>query len=347
MTKQFILATLVAVSSLMTGPVNAGFLDKLIDRVGDKVENVVSGKVARKAGDKAGDATDAVINPEVDNTAGDTSDDVINTEDDDKVDKTTDLVSNPDTSGDVVEQPSSSDDVNTSSDSTSANPLTGFGGLGGMLQALQKKVNIEDSYRFELKMKSEITSEGNVNVMEQSFSNNALLVQVDGNQSMILDMKNEAMIMVDEQAKTKYPMSTQLLKQVAKMGGASLNKKIEESLSVGRLEKTGKTKEILGYKASQWTYSEGSDNGEIWITEELDFDFVDFNRRLMSMFDNGGEQFSVDFSKLQGQLPNGLPLETTNYVDGQVESQMKVVSVSKEPQVIDLSGYREQTMLSQ
>lgn len=317
MTKQFIFSTLAIVPFLIASPAEAGFFDKLADRVQDRVENVVSGKVAKKAGDKAGEATDAVINPESDDK--------------------------------VVEQPSSANgvDVNSRSEAAVENAPSAIGGLGGMLQALQQKVIIEESYRFTLKTKTEITSEGNLDVVEQSFSSDAFHVQIDDNQSMIMDMKNEAMIMIDKKAKTKSPISSQFLRKMAKMGGVNLSKEVKESLAVDRLKKTKKTKKILDYKASLWTYEDGRDSGEIWITEEVDFDFVGFNKRLMGMFDNGGGQFSLDFSKLQGQLPNGLPLETTLYVDGKVKTKSRVIAVSKEFQVIDLANYQEQSMMGQ
>jgi hypothetical protein len=65
------------------------------------------------------------------------------------------------------------------------------------------------------------------------------------------------------------------------------------------------------------------------------------------MFDNGSGQFSVDFSQLQGKFPIGMPLEMTNYVDGQVNTKLRVLSVSDKLRVVDLSPYREQSMLNQ
>jgi hypothetical protein len=317
MIKQFISATMLIVATLIASPAKAGFFDKLADRVQDRVENVVAGKVAKKAEDKAGEATDAVINSE----SNDQQEEL-----------------NPNTYQSVTSQGSQPEQ---------SNPMSGMGDLGGMLKALQQKADIESNYSFDLKIKSEITSEGEANVMEQSFSSDAFHVKIDDNQSMIMDMKNEAMIMIDEKAKTKSAMSSKFLKQMAKMGGAKAMQQKAQSPSIDRIKRTGKTREILGYESDQWVYEDGRDRGELWVTEEIDFDFVDFNKRVVEMFDNGSGQFSVDFSQLQGKFPNGMPLEMTNYVDGQVNTKMRVLSVSEKLRVVDLSPYREQSMLNQ
>lgn len=317
MTKKSLATTLVIASTLIISPVKAGFLDKLSDRVKNQVENVIGGKIAKKAGEEAGEATDAVINPES---------------------------NDPDS-----EQSSNSNerDIKANSSKSASSSVSDMGGLGGMLQALQQKVNIEDQYTFMLTVEMEIVSEGDANKMEQSFSNDAFHVKIDENQSMILDIKNESMIMIDKKAKTKASMSSQIIKKMAKMGGANLNGKVNQPQSIQRLKRTGETKKILGYTSNEWAYTEGRDKGEIWVTEEINFNFVDFNKRLISLFDNGGGQFSVDFSNLKGQIPIGLPLESTNYVNGKIDSQMKMVSVSEKKHVIDLSDYREQSMLNQ
>ena len=89
----------------------------------------------------------------------------------------------------------------------------------------------------------------------------------------------------------------------------------------------------------------GEDKGEVWMTSDIDFDFVAFNKNLLKMFDNGSGQFNIDFSQIEGKFPRGYPLEMTSYQNGKVNSSSRAISVDPNPKQLDLSGYQAQSMM--
>ncbi len=296
---------------------------KLKNRVKNEVENVVTGKVARKAGDKAGEATDSVLNPDFENA------------EDDVQDQRRDSNSN---------QTNKTAKANDSNRGTQ--PSNGFGGFGGILSAMQQEVTIQDRYSFDLSVKAKQTYDGNTSFMNQWFADGHIMIESDDTTRAIMDLSNEVMIMIDEKAKTKTGMSTQMIQNMAKMAGSYQKANTAEPVDVGKIEKTGKSKKILGYTAQQWVFESKGEKGEVWITDEIKFDFISFSTKLMEMF--GGQQSSMmfDFSSLKGNFPVGFPLESVTGIGSGNESYYLVTEISEKPTKMNLSTYQTKSLMS-
>lgn len=330
------LAAVVLVTALTFSlPTHANFLDRLADRVERSVENVVSGKVAGKAGDKAGEATDAVINPETAPSEPNYQEDSQQGYQD--ASNSADAQASAPTGSQYQAQANSNQDQ--------AVPQGLPGGLGGMLQALQQKANYNNEYAFDFEVATEMTVDGETSTMVQAYGADAFMIDLEDEQRMILDVANQSMLMINDKERSVMAMSTQFMKQMASMGGSMARAQGVEAELVTSIRKTGQTKQVAGYLTHQWVFEGTEGNGEMWVAESLDFDFVRFNKQLMSLFDDGSGQFSVDFSKFEGEFPVGLPLETVSYKDGKVEHTSRAIRVSENPAALNLSGYQSQSMM--
>ncbi len=308
------------VSALILGSSDAfaeSLWGKLKDRVKDEVENVVSGKVARKAGDKAGEATDAVLNPEIEKG--------------------------------VDQQATENQSAATVETSKEVKSPVGLSGFGGMLNAIQKEVDIEDKYSFELWVNATQTHNGQTSNLQQWFSDSAFMLKTETEADLagrvIMDLKNKAIVMLDEKAKTKTVMSTEFIKNMAKMGGNAQKEKGQE-ITVSDIKRTGKTKKILGYITEQWVFKSQTEQGEVWVATGIDFDFIGFSQKLMTNFSNGQSQSMFDFSSLrEGDYPLGLVLESITKSNGEVKSHYLVNELSLKPSAIASTEYRTKSLM--
>ncbi len=329
------LITVLLATLTLSLPVHANFLDRLVDRVERSVENVVSGKVAGKAGDKAGEATDAVINPETGRADPNYQEDSQQGYQD--AGNSTDAQASAPSGSQYQAQGGSSQDQGA--------PQGLPGGLGGMLQALQQKADYNNEYAFDFEVETEVTVDGETSKILQAYGADVFMMDLEDEQRMILDVANQSMLMINDKERSVMAMSTQFMKQMASMGGSMVRSQGVEAELVTSIRKTGQTKQVAGYLTHQWIFEGSEGNGEMWVAESLDFDFVRFNKQLMSLFDDGSGQFSVDFSKFEGEFPIGLPLETVSYQNGKVEHTSRAVRVNESPSAINLSGYQSQSMM--
>ena len=318
-------STLAILMGMQTA--QAGFFDRLVDRVERGVENAVSGTVARKASNEAADATEAVISPK----------------------------SQPGNDSQYDSQPvenanasaaTSAPQATQSAPAPQAAPaaMPSAGGFGGMLQALQQKANYNDQYSFDLEVENEITSDGETNTMVQSYGEDGFMVVLEEDQKMVLDVTNQAMLMINDKERSVMAMSTQFMKQMAGMAGG-MAKSQQTPDKISSIRKTGQSKQIASYLAHQWVFESDDGNGEMWMAESIDFDFVAFNKKLLSLFDDGSGQFAVDFTQLEGEFPMGLPLEMIGYKNGKVDHRSLTVRVNESPATLNLGGYTSQSML--
>jgi len=180
--------------------------------------------------------------------------------------------------------------------------------------------------------------------MSQALADDSILIEAGSGEVIVMDLKNEAMIVVDKKEKTKMPMSTDLIKQMAKMG-RGMNKQAAKSASIQKLEKTGKSKNLLGFEVEQWIFEDGSVSGELWVTEAIDFDFIGTYKRMAEAFGADQGQMGYDFSKLEGVYPTGLTLEMISYENGKLESEYVVTEVNQSGSSLDLSKFRSKSMM--
>jgi len=81
----------------------------------------------------------------------------------------------------------------------------------------------------------------------------------------------QGQVIIDQAAKQYMViMPQQKMYMVMQMPDTKLNsEKPGKTNDDGKFEKTGETKEILGYTADKWTYTDGDDKGEVWMTNEI------------------------------------------------------------------------------
>ena len=295
---------------------------KLKKRVENEVENVVTGKVARKAGDKAGEATDAVLNNEAEQVDG---------------------VNQPSL------EPSRSKNKNAESNAVANNPLGNLGGMGGigsMLNAMQQEVSIDDRYSFDFSVSAENTYGKNKSLINQKYSSSAFMIDDDKGNQIIMDLTNQAIVMLDNKAKTQSAMSAKLIQQMSEMGGSQFQAANKTStVDIANIKKTGESKEIAGYRAEQWVFEGESNRGEVWFTNKVDFDFVDFTKQLSQVFGGKQSRAMFDFSSIEGDYPRGVIMESKTYENSELESHYLVTKLNRKSTDIDLSGYAAKTLM--
>lgn len=113
----------------------------------------------------------------------------------------------------------------------------------------------------------------------------------------------------------------------------------EEGTEDSRFKKTGKTREILGYEAHEFTYEDGNDQLTIWATEELGAMTFGQNPVL--------QPFAANMLAVTG-LKAFFPLEATSSSKGKQSFRMQVKTIEKkkldDSQFKPPSDYRVMTM---
>ena len=96
----------------------------------------------------------------------------------------------------------------------------------------------------------------------------------------IIDMKNEAVIILSEEEGKKsglvYGIGAFFGKESEELQNTELDETPENFLANPNLSKTGKTKNIAGYKCDEYKYSDEESESHIWITNDLKLDTRDF-----------------------------------------------------------------------
>ncbi|MCP4631760.1 MAG: hypothetical protein GY855_02460 [candidate division Zixibacteria bacterium] len=143
--------------------------------------------------------------------------------------------------------------------------------------------------------------------------NTAIIMRMDKKIVYNIDYNKKTYqeITIDElKKKTESVMDMESPEMKERMKGmppeqqAMMQNMMKEMISSIKVEKTGKTKDILGYKCSQYIVKKsGSKMVEMWSTEDLEYNnaFSDY----MSLTMPGGQAMMDEFKKMKG-----LPLET-------------------------------------
>ena len=223
--------------------------------------------------------------------------------------------------------------------------------MAQMMAAGSEDIPIEDTYLFNTKVIYKMTindgEESSVVDYEMWFSENEpyMATQV-GNESKpdpndmpsvvlsILDDKNQAMIILMEEQKMAQLLSMSKIKDIA----------VEENESEGAdtefkgLQKTGNTKQILGYKCEEFVSENESNKLNFWVTSELTLFqknmFFNMSRSL------GGNTF--------GDIPaeaNGFMMEMNfENLSTNEKSHMQVVEILNEDKEIDMANYQRMNL---
>ena len=224
--------------------------------------------------------------------------------------------------------------------------LSDLGNLGSMLEAIQKPAESNEQYRFDLIVVSETlnVAENTTSKLTQYFADEAFYVEIDQDNATVLDFDNQSIIIIDKKENTQRVVTTEFFKQMTQLGQSFIPNQ-GSTVSVKRIFKQDEVKQILGFDAELWKMEGDSNTADAWVARAIDFDFVAFSQKLLSLFDSAGGSMVVDFSELDGELPPGLPLEVTTYEDGRKDSVTKMLSVDESGATLDLSRYRKVSML--
>lgn len=154
--------------------------------------------------------------------------------------------------------------------------------LNLMMSSGSENIPIEESYSFSTQVMYELTTMQNnkpsiVNY-EMWFSKNDgyMATQVKGNNDenskdmpssmvSIFDDKNQAMIILLEEQKMAQLLSMSKIKEVAEKE----NEIESENTVFESIQKTGKTKKILGYTCEEFSSQNDSNKFSYWITQDL------------------------------------------------------------------------------
>jgi hypothetical protein len=180
----------------------------------------------------------------------------------------------------------------------------------GMFGNMFKKAEWEDSYQFEFRSKAHVTTTDKKNKVEENdmewmLSEGAFgMVVVDPkgknpDSKIIFDFEHGSFITLTEDDGEKTGMAIAMDKdQIA----ASIEEGVEEgTVGNGSFKKTGKTKTILGYSCSEYTFKDEETEGSMWMTTEID---VEMNR-VFGMMTQG----SKNKSTLPENYPQGYAME--------------------------------------
>lgn len=147
--------------------------------------------------------------------------------------------------------------------------------------------------------------------------------------AFITDSKNGVVITLDDQDKSAMVMSLKAMEMAAKQQQQTN----EEGRPPVKVTKTGRTKILLGYTCEETLVESDHKKTEVWNTTEAGI--------------NAGTTFEKMMQRTWGQFPDeafsgaGMLMEMTAYdLEGKPDIKMSVVSISKEPKVVNIGAYK-------
>lgn len=150
---------------------------------------------------------------------------------------------------------------------------------------------------------------------------------------MVFDGTNEAMITYNKKEKKLMAISlnSEMMSMFGKMAKSEADKE-----GVFQIEKTGKTKKILGYLAHEWEYEMGEYESEAYISEEVPFNWDDSYGQVIQQFvpDYYSER---DEAQMKGML---LESRTINTEENSM-TRWETKKIKKKKTKIDNSKYEQ------
>ncbi len=215
------------------------------------------------------------------------------------------------------------------------------------LDAFEKEVKYEVKYTFSEYSKIKISNtnkEKTSNVVYDIYlSENASMMKMNvgnGNKSeddinIIMDSKNKSMITLNEQDKSAIAINTEGLMDLA---NSFSNKHLstQKNTTQVSIQKTGRTKTILGYACNEYKItnsdSEGLNEIFAWVTEDPSIKNIDFFSAL-------GKQLKLPNPPKSEIIGTTLEFNGKN-LKTQDTFSMQVLEISKSTYTKDLSTYK-------
>ena len=223
--------------------------------------------------------------------------------------------------------------------------------LNQMMISGSEDIPIEESYAFDTSVTYELTMIENdkpsvvnyemwfpekAGYMATKVKNSSKGDSKDMPSSMlsILDDTNQAMIIIMEEQKIAQLLSMSKIKDVA----LKENETETETESVGTafnsIQKTGKTKKILGYNCEEFSSQNDTDKFTFWITKDLEL----FQKNMFFNISKslGGNTFENIPENAQGFM---MEMHFENSSNGQ-KGSMTVVNIDKSKKLIMMNEYQ-------
>jgi hypothetical protein len=207
-------------------------------------------------------------------------------------------------------------------------------------------VKTENSYTFPVIATIEIEDYGrkksDITKMKQGFGDSALYMVMEESPDnvIITDMKNEAMIMVDNKKGTASVMSLAWMKKMGTYKGSDYEGN-GNSNDVD-IRKTGNRKTISGYECEEYIFTSEDGKMHAWFAPDVPFDYKDYIEGFTSMFNE--KQKSNPMMQLRETY--GYMMEMVSYdKKGEKDSRMTVTDISEDGQTVNMGNLKVQGMM--
>jgi len=195
-------------------------------------------------------------------------------------------------------------------------------------------IDLPNSYSFDHKISYELVDasgvENNFTSWISSRESTYMIDASNGSELMIIDDTRKIVVNIDDNEKEAMAMSSQMMESMSAgiNGGDAEEGSSQESIG---LKKTGKTKNILGYKSSEYKV-ETSNGGTItvWLSDEVEIETPSNLPILSSFF--AGKAFD---NKNEGFL-----MELHSSEAGGQESHMTIKELKKVNKLVKMSDYK-------
>lgn len=221
--------------------------------------------------------------------------------------------------------------------------------MSKVMAGMGEPVDTEDSYDFfgyvvmemtsedekgkaqePIQMKSYLGKSTDYSAMEIADPKNPKTVT-----TMVFDIKNSASVILLDNEGEKMSIATKLaMDNINEISEEQIDKTIDENNTT--LEKTGKTKNILGYACDEYHIKNEDGEGYYWVTEESIAGYSSFwgaNNPMVS------SEVKSKYAEKFKNLPTGNFLELT-YTSSDGKVDMKVIEIEESaPQSFQMTDY--------
>jgi len=250
-----------------------------------------------------------------------------------------------------TEKTTEEENVNDAEDEAVESPSENFTN-NVMMNALGLTGNVdyEEAYDFDAYIQMEITSyKKNGNLDEQMVYDNYLhktdadyamvFTDKDNKSIIIFDTKNSAMLMLTESDGEKTGFATTIDPEAMAELAEDYAEEEEVDMDAYKPAKTGKTKDILGYKCDEYLVTEEDTEVHMWVSEALG---KEMRKEWMSNKQTFGSMFT------HAAYMNGMVLEYDIIDKGGQKSVMQVKKIDmNHSHKVNTSGYTIMSMKQQ
>jgi hypothetical protein len=309
--KIVILLLAVAVNT----PCEAQFFKKLKEKVGNTVKETVNKKIEKKAQKK----TEAVMDSLLEGKGKQSKRNK-------KGKSLGEAESYSELDFDAVEMPDFMKGLNFSNMMDLSNDLT--------------QAKVASSYTFDTQMTLLISGPSDEASMDFCFGNNVLMTQVEQAPEIkiIYDYNNNSLITINESDKTVMGLPLDFMgDMMEKIGGLQEE---EEEDTPTHFKKTGRSKNILGFRAEEYIAEDENLEINFWFSEDVPVD----NNRMLKGMEKMGTVFAFDFAAMgNSEYRDGLMLEfNATEKENQTTAHMKVTRLLTQRNiVINTASYKK------